>query len=100
MGGRWTADGAKKRARLFTWRAVLASRLLLLPCVSSYAYPKPPVKMTMGGTSACTSMSVKRSLFPRADLLRQLAMPLAAAASFRGQDRDQRPLLHRRPGNI
>jgi predicted dienelactone hydrolase len=28
-------------------------------------------------------MSVKRSLFPRADLLRQLAMPLAAAASFR-----------------
>lgn len=72
-----------RRARLFAWRAVLASGLLLLQGVSSYAYPKPPMKMTRGGTSACTSMSEKRSLFPRADLLRQLALPLAGAAAFR-----------------
>ena len=64
--------------------AVLAGALLLLPCISSFAPPKHAVKTRSGpGISACARMSAKRSVFPRADLLRQLAVPLAGAAAFR-----------------
>ena len=62
--------------------AVLAGVLLLLPGISSFASPRHAVK-TRSGISTCTRMSAKRNMFPRADLLRQLAVPLAGAAAFR-----------------